>query len=62
MKKAIFAFAGALLLALGGISGCCYDVPENGEFCFIIVPIFGAASDSPADTFSFEPVDCSLMR
>lgn len=62
MKKTILAFAAAILLALAGASGCCYDVPENGEFCFIIVPIFGATSATPADTFSLESVECSLLR
>jgi|GEM_PF-2034804 hypothetical protein len=62
MKKALYAFAAAILLALAGASGCCYDVPENGEFCFIIVPIFGEGSGGVPDATALEPVHCSQLR
>ncbi len=62
MKKLVLALAAAIMLVFAGLSGCCYDVPENGQFCFIIVPIFGETSTAPADTFSLEPVDCRLLR
>lgn len=62
MKKAILAFAAVILLAFGGASGCCYDVPENGQFCFIVVPIFGEGSAGLANGHTLEPVECSLLR
>lgn len=62
MKKALYAFAAAILLALAGASGCCYDIPENGEFCFIIVPILGEGSAGVPDATALERIDCSQLR
>ena len=62
MKKILFVLAIFTMLFAVHIAGCCFGDPEEGRFCFIIIPIPGADSGSMGPDVTFEQVDCALVR
>ena len=62
MKKKLFVLAISAILFAVHISGCCFGDPEQGQFCFIIIPIPGADSGSTEADVTLEQVDCALVR
>lgn len=62
MKTTIRALAAAAMLLTAGASGCCFGDPEQGQFCFIVIPIFGTESVDPGSGAVVAPIDCALLR
>ncbi len=62
MKKLALAMAVIAMLFAINVSGCCFGEPQEGQICFIIIPIPGADSGSVGTGFTVEQVDCTQVQ
>lgn len=62
MKKLVLVLAAVAMLFAVNVAGCCFGDPEQGQICFIIIPIPGADSGSATGGFTIEQVDCGSVR
>ncbi len=55
MKRFVCTFA--LLSVL--VTGCCFGDPEQGEICFVVIPIPGGQMVTPGGDPAVQAGDCS---
>jgi hypothetical protein len=64
VKRIALALSLVTVLFAINVAGCCFGEPEEGQFCFIIIPIPlpGADGGDAGTDFTVERVDCDLVR